>query len=126
MRQWISAAEFDADIARAVRETDEEIFDEATGTERDYNAGEFLDENSEVEGWDGESLGIEEVAHGNLFGRGDTNNDRPIEMQDMQALEAENQQLRAAIASLDKEINDYVRAAADRGAPAPGPRNHAS
>jgi hypothetical protein len=110
MRQWLSAHEFDRDIRNAVADTEDEIFRESVGAdERDYDAQGFLDEQSEAEGWDGDALGIEEVAHRNLHGDTSTNYDRPIEMQDQLTMAAEVEQLRRELAEEKKLVDDFVR-----------------
>jgi hypothetical protein len=72
---------YDDEITAMVRDTDREIMAEALGdVEQSGYENQMVDDLSQAEGWDGEDLPIEEVAHRNIYGDTGTNFDRPIEM----------------------------------------------
>jgi hypothetical protein len=109
-QRWISGAEFDRDLRRAVAETENEIVAHALGVdEPDYGGAEFLEEQSESEGWDGENLSIAEIAHQNIHGRDDTGNDRPIQAQEELSLQQQNELLRRELAEEKKLVDDWLR-----------------
>jgi hypothetical protein len=100
---------YDSDIRAAVADTENEIFSEATGgEERTDQENQLVSDLSEVEGWDGSDLNMEEIAHRNLYGDTQTNYDRAIEMETEQTLQAENDILRQQINEQEGFIQQYL------------------
>jgi hypothetical protein len=98
-------------ITDMVRSTEREIFSSATTGDDDYDQNnQMVDENSQLESWDGSDLPIEEVAHRNLFGDTSTGHDKPMEMQDQLSLQAENDALRQQNAAITAAYNEHVAA----------------
>jgi hypothetical protein len=94
-----------------VADTEKEIFHEGIGEqEPDDHGQQMVDDLSQVEGFDGNDLPIEEIAHRNIYGDTPTNFDRPIEMQDQLALKQENDALRAQLDAVSGAYNQYVAA----------------
>src|SRR5262249_28873952 len=95
-----------------IRDTEREIFFSATdndGGEYDYEQNdEIVDEGSELEGFDGRPLGIEEVANRNLHGDTQTGYDRPLELQDSLDLQRENDALRARDVEREAEWQAHI------------------
>jgi hypothetical protein len=100
----------DHDLRAAIADTEFEIWSDAIGDDAYANehANQMLDDLSRPEGWDGGDLGIEEVAHRNLFGDTQTNFDRPIAAQNEADLQAENDALRAQVAEQQTFISDTL------------------
>jgi hypothetical protein len=99
-------------IRSAIRATEREIFAEATDGDPDSVDGTaaMVDELSQPEGWDGDTLGPDEIAHRNLYGDTDTNFDRPLQLQADAELLDENARLRERVALQDQAIENYVMA----------------
>jgi hypothetical protein len=89
--------------AIAVRETEQEVFDDALGLAPDDNAGPG--EEEWTEGWDGEPLSDEELLHQATDGFDENGNDRPLEMRREQELERDNEQLRQEREELAQRID---------------------
>jgi hypothetical protein len=99
-----SETQFDRDVKSAVAATEREIFYEAAaGEEPDEGMKEFVDEMSQSEGWDGDPLPIEEIAHRALNGDDENNFDRPMLLEDEHELAQENAQLRQQLAQREQE-----------------------
>jgi hypothetical protein len=79
-----------------IRRTEQEIFDETMGRAEPFNDddGDFLDEVSQTEGWDGQNLSDSEQFETSINGHNDDNYDRPLALHADQELLAENQRLR--------------------------------
>jgi hypothetical protein len=84
----------DDQIMEGVRGTEREILADALGEqEPDYQSSEFLAEQSQTEGWDGDYLSDAEQAYSALHGYGANNFDRSIAMSEQLELAAENKRL---------------------------------
>lgn len=108
-------ADAEADFTReAIRQTDQEIFDEALGINEDENNG---DHDLELtEGWDGGELPDEELWERTLNGDEPSGYDRPLEMRREQELESENQTLRQQVAEREARLDEIEN----------GPERHAA
>jgi hypothetical protein len=96
-------------IHEGVRATNEEIFYEALGQQApDRDSSRFLEEQSMVEGFDGDPLPDHEMAYTALHGYGENNFDRSVAMQEQLELAAENKKLREANAALHQGWQQYV------------------
>jgi hypothetical protein len=94
----------------SVRQTENEIVREALGEqERDYDSS-FLDQNSQVESWDGDSLPDHEQQYQAIHGFNENNFDRSIAMSEQMELQRENAELRKQYdAIMQLYQNDYER-----------------
>ena len=66
----------------------------------------LIEQQSQVSGWSGEPLGIDEIAHVNMYGHGDT--DRPIEAETVAELEDELRAERSTVARLTNNGVDEI------------------
>jgi hypothetical protein len=92
-------------IGEAIRQTENEIVDDAFDDAPDENNWDHSLED--VEGWDGSPLSIDEIAEGPT----DDNYDRPLELRREQQLESEVGQLRQAIAERDGQLDEVLNGA---------------
>jgi hypothetical protein len=89
-------------IGEAIRQTENEIFDEALDAVPDEDDWDHSLED--VEGWDGAALSLDEIAEG----PNDNNFDRPLELRREQELEGEVGQLRQALAERDGQLDEVL------------------
>jgi hypothetical protein len=102
--------ELDDLIGLAVRDTANEIFAYAMGEDEDeaeYNE-QLVDAGSQAEGWDGQSLGIEEIAARTIYGDHDNNFDRPLEMAEEIAGGALIRQMQETIVAQNNYIDEHI------------------
>jgi hypothetical protein len=102
-------AQYDSDLRQAVVDTEREIFFSATGSDGDEDEAEgndqIVEEGSDVEGWNGENLPIDEIAATSINGFSPINNDRPLQTLEESELRAQNEDLRQQL-GLVSNLND--------------------
>lgn len=92
----------------AVRETEREIADDVfldgeSDQDLDYDRS-----HEDAEGWDGEPLGLDEIAHRNIEGDDENGFDRPLELRREQELESEVGRLREALSERDSTLDEVL------------------
>jgi hypothetical protein len=100
----------DDDLRGMIRDTEREIFDEATSTEElDGTEAQTLAELSQAGGWDGGALPDSEIAARTMQGDpGGVNYDRPLQMETEQTLAADNYALRQQLNQVATAYNEHV------------------
>jgi hypothetical protein len=105
-------AQYDADLRQAIVETEKEIFNAGVGSEGDEDEREghdqIIEEGSDVEGWNGDSLPLDEIAAANIEGHSSTGNDRPLATMDEQALREELVETRKERDLTNQLNNEFV------------------
>jgi hypothetical protein len=99
-------------INLAIRDTEKEVFWSAVTGDDDGGGtnNQMVEDLSQAEGWDGDDLPIEEIAHRTMQGDIGTNFDRPIAMENEVSLASENAALREQNARLTNAYNEHVAA----------------
>jgi hypothetical protein len=108
--QYDDEQAYDADIANAVRESEQEIFHEAVDGQEPDVAGDrqIVAEGSAVEGWDGRALSQEELAAVNLYGHPENGQDRPVEESEAAALRDQVTHLQQQNAALEQWRQNWI------------------
>jgi hypothetical protein len=103
-------------IRDVVQDTEDEIFRFANGLPDQEEDPGLNDDDieeldlAELEGWDGRALLQDEIAAANLYGHGENNLDRPIELAEEEQEQSENAQLRRQLEELQEaRAQDFVR-----------------
>jgi hypothetical protein len=101
-------------ITEAMKDTEDEILASAFDMTPEELRGEPEsdldpeDLTADVEGWDGEPLTQDEIAATSLYGTGQNNFDRPLELEREQVWEDRHQQDQRNIAALQQQIGEQA------------------
>jgi hypothetical protein len=100
---------YDSTIRQMVADTEKEVFWEGIGEQEPTDhENQLVDELSQPEGWDGDDLGIEEIAARTMDGDNPQNFDRPVQMDNeitlSNKLAAAEQQRDAALHLYDEHV----------------------
>ena len=94
-----------------IRDTEREIFEAGVnGHDGEDTQNQMVEDLSQVDGWDGDSLNDTEIAHRNIYGDLGTNYDRAIQMDNEVSLANQNAALREQNARLTNAYNEHVAA----------------
>jgi hypothetical protein len=88
-------------------ETEREIMNDALGADdpRDTLDDQTIDDQSQLEGWDGRPLTDDELVTTTAYGHESPGFDRPLQWQEEQDAVRQNEMLRSELAARDQRIN---------------------